>query len=143
MISHQVRKKLSTSRAYVFGLIVIAAFALVALFAPLLAHHDPYLFNFKQSDLPPMWVQKGSNPGTIDHPLGTDMVGRDIFSRYLYGVRTTFVLALGSIPFIAIFGTMVGLFAGYLGKKTDAVITTILDVLQSLMGASPSLSVTP
>jgi len=134
MNPRQVRKKISTSRAYIFGLVIIAAFALVALFAPLLAPHDPYLFNFKKSDLPPMWVQEGSNPGMLDHPLGTDMVGRDIFSRYLYGVRTTFVLALGSIPFIAIFGTMVGLVAGYLGKRTDAVITTILDILQSLPG---------
>lgn len=134
MNSLSVRKKLSTSRAYVFGLIVIAFFALIAIFAPLLAPHDPYEFSFKQSDLPPMWVQKGINPGMIDYPLGTDKVGRDIFSRYLYGVRTTFVLALGSIPIIAILGTMVGLVAGYLGKRVDAVITTILDILQSLPG---------
>lgn len=134
MNSLPVRKKLSTSRAYVFGLFIIAAFALVAIFAPLLAPHDPYASSFKQSDLPPMWVQKGNNIGEIGHPLGTDTLGRDIFSRYLYGVRTTFVLALGSLPLIAIFGTMVGLLAGYLGKRVDAVITTILDILQSLPG---------
>ncbi len=63
MNSLPVRKKLSTSRAYVFGLFIIAAFALVAIFAPLLAPHDPYASSFKQSDLPPMWVQKGNNIG--------------------------------------------------------------------------------
>ena len=134
MISNQVRKKLSTSRAYVLGLLVIAAFALLALFAPLLAPYDPYASSFTQSALPPMWVQNENNPGEIGHPLGTDTLGRDIFSRYLYGVRTTFILALGSIPLIAVFGTMIGLAAGYLGKKVDAVITTILDILQSLPG---------
>jgi ABC-type dipeptide/oligopeptide/nickel transport system permease subunit len=134
MNSNQVRQKLSTSRAYIFGLVIIAAFALVALFAPLLAPHDPYASSFKQSDLPPMWVQQPNNPGEAAHPLGTDMLGRDIFSRYLYGVRTTFILALGSIPLITIFGTLIGLCAGYLGKRVDAVITSILDILQSLPG---------
>lgn len=134
MKTRRLRRKLSTSKAYIFGLVIIIAFAIVALFAPLLAPHDPYMFNIKQSDLPPMWIQNRSNPGTIDHPFGTDMVGRDIFSRYLYGVRTTFVLALGSLPLTAILGTLIGLLAGYLGKKVDSLITTIMDILQSLPG---------
>lgn len=134
MNSPRARKKLSTSRAYIFGLIVIAGFALVALFAPSLASYDPYRSSFEQSNLPPMWVQKGNNPGMIDHPLGTDMLGRDIFSRYLYGVRTSFILAMGSIPLMAIFGTFIGMLAGFLGKKIDKLITTIMDILQSLPG---------
>lgn len=134
MSALQVRKKLSTSRAYIFGLIIIVGFAIVALFAPLIAPHDPYASSFKQSDLPPMWVKNPLNPGEINHPLGTDMLGRDIFSRYLYGVRTTFVLALGSIPLVTVIGTLIGLVAGYLGKRIDSVITAILDILQSLPG---------
>jgi ABC-type dipeptide/oligopeptide/nickel transport system permease subunit len=128
------RKELSGSKAYIFGLVIIAVFASLAIFAPLLTPHDPYKSGFGQANLPPMWVQNRSDPGVIDHPLGTDPLGRDIFSRYLYGVRTTFVLALGSIPFMAIFGTLVGVVAGYLGKRIDNVITTILDILQSIPG---------
>jgi ABC-type dipeptide/oligopeptide/nickel transport system permease subunit len=81
-----------------------------------------------------MWVQNRSDPGVIDHPFGTDTLGRDIFSRYLYGVRTTFILALISIPLMAVFGTLVGMGAGYLGKRIDSWITAILDMLQSLPG---------
>ena len=134
MNSPLVRKRLSTSRAYIFGLFIIAVFTIVALFAPLLAPHDPYASSFEQSDLPPMWVQKGNNPGEFDHPLGTDMLGRDTFSRYLYGVRTTFVLAMSAIPLMAIFGTLMGMLAGFLGKKTDQLITAIMEILQSLPG---------
>ena len=134
MNSPRARKKLSTSRVYIFGLIIIACFTLIAIFAPWLAPHDPHASSFKQSDLPPMWIQKGNNPGMIDHPLGTDMLGRDIFSRYLYGVRTTFVLAVSSIPLMAIFGTFIGMLAGFMGKKVDNLVTTIMDILQSLPG---------
>jgi ABC-type dipeptide/oligopeptide/nickel transport system permease subunit len=130
----QRRRKHSGSRAYIFGLIIIAVFAIIAIFAPLLAPHDPYASSFKQSDLPPMWIQNRSDPGVIDHPFGTDTLGRDIFSRYLYGVRTTFILALISIPLMAVFGTLVGMVAGYLGKRIDSWITAILDMLQSLPG---------
>ena len=81
-----------------------------------------------------MWVENPVRSGTPLYPLGTDRLGRDILSRYLYGVRTSFVLVLAAIPFPAIFGLFIGLIAGFFGEKVDNVITYVMDITQSLPG---------
>jgi peptide/nickel transport system permease protein len=117
-----------------FSCVVILGLGLVALFAPRLAPHDPYEWNFKQSLLPPAWVQDVEPYGSPDYPLGTDRSGRDVLSRMLYGTRTAFGLALGAVPLAGLLGTLVGLAAGYSGGKLDQVLHWLIDVVQSLPG---------
>ena len=127
-------KKALKSKSFLFGLIMILVFGLMAIFAPLLAPHDPFKLGWTNSNLPPFWVQNRIPSGIIDHPFGTDRWGQDVLSRYLFGLRTAFVIAVGAIPLTALAGTLIGLLSGYLGRKFDSIVTIILDVLQSLPG---------
>ena len=127
-------KKSLKSKSFLFGLVVILGFGLMAIFAPLLAPYDPYQRGWTNTDLPPFWVQDRIPAGIIAHPLGTDRWGQDILSRYLFGLRTAFVIAIGAIPLTALAGTLIGLLSGYLGRKFDSIMTIVMDVLQSLPG---------
>ena len=122
------------SKSLVFASLVIVGFATLALLAPLIAPHDPNRFGFGNSDLPPMWVHNNYISGSADHPLGTDALGRDIFSRYLYGIRTSLMLIVCAIPITAVLGTFIGLISGYFNRKLDGILVTIMDIIQSLPG---------
>jgi peptide/nickel transport system permease protein len=117
-------------------LLILGVLAFVAVFAPLLAPHGkltpvkptaercqakfgmascPYVDN-----VPPFWV----GGGTLDTPLGTDFLGRDVLSRLMYGARISLVVALT--------GTLLGVLAGYMGKWWDQIIMRITDAWLTL-----------
>ncbi len=122
------------SKTVWFSALVLVAFGLVATLAPWLAPHDPFRLEITQARLPPMWVHTASSAGLAAYPLGTDLYGRDILSRLLYGTRTAFFLALTAVPVAALAGTLVGLLAGYAGGRAEALIMFAADVSQSLPG---------
>lgn len=102
-----------------------------ALLAPLIAPSNPYdlaSFDLLDSFLPPAWADQG-DPRFI---IGTDDQGRDLFSSILYGTRLSLLVGLSSVVFAAILGTSLGLAAGYIGGKFDAVVMRIADVQLSL-----------
>ncbi|MDQ4129463.1 MAG: ABC transporter permease, partial [Actinomycetota bacterium] len=103
----------------VMGAVLVALFVLAAIFAPVLAAHDP-----NTADV----VNKFSPPSR-DHLLGTDHLGRDIFGRLLFGARlsigATVVTALG----ITIVGIVLGMLAGYVGGVVDSAISRTIDIL--------------
>ena len=70
----------------------VACFVLAAILAPLITSHDPVVQNLPDRRAPPSW-QKGGTPA---HPLGTDQFGRDVWSRLVYGARTSLIIALGA-----------------------------------------------
>lgn len=117
-----------------FSLLVILGFGLVAVFADRLAPQDPYKFNPGVFTLPPMWVHTPGNSGMAEYPLGTDVFGRDVLSRLLFGTRTAFVLALTAVPVTALLGMLLGLIAGHFGGRVDAVFMFLTEMLQSLPG---------
>ena len=117
-----------------FSLVVLAALGLVAVLAPWIAPHDPYERFWGNTGRPPMWVQNEVKPGVAQHPLGTDLLGRDILSRLIYGTRTAFFLAFTAIPLAALIGTLAGLAAGYAGGRTDRVILFFTDMILSIPG---------
>ena len=127
-------KRALKSKSFLFAMVVILGFGLMAIFASLLAPHDPFKLEWTNSNLPPFWVQNRIPSGIIDHPFGTDRWGQDVLSRYLFGLRTAFVIAIGAIPLTALAGTLIGLLSGYLGKKLDSIMILVMDVLQSLPG---------
>jgi peptide/nickel transport system permease protein len=101
-----------------FGFCVIVAFILIALFAPLLANHDIYTQNLA------MRLQR---PSPL-HWLGTDELGRDIYSRLIYGTRITLYIVGLTAVIAAPIGLLAGTTAGYLGGWADIVIMRVVDI---------------
>jgi peptide/nickel transport system permease protein len=102
-----------------FGVGVLAILVIVGIFAPLIAPHDPYKNDLAQS----------LQPISRDHILGTDSLGRDTFSRLVYGARTALIVGFGTVAVASIAGIILGLLAGYLGGATNTVIMRIMDAL--------------
>ena len=111
-------------------MVLLLLFALLAISAPWLAPHDPRAFGVGQQYLPPAWVSR-SLTGKAGDPrflLGTDVEGRDLLSRLLYGTRASMFVALAAIPFVTLAGASVGLFAGYRGGPIDNLVMRAADV---------------
>jgi len=123
--------RLSRNRAAVAGIVVIIFFVLVAIFAPLIAPHNPVTQTSNNSLRPPAWIHT-SDPrrtGNPDHLLGTDAIGRDLFSQLIYGTRVS--LIVGFIPQIVILliGVTIGLVAGFTGGRIDNLLMRFTDII--------------
>ena len=88
--------------AAVVGLGLIVVFVLTAFLAPLIAPHDPLALGLGQQLKPP----------SLNYPLGTDELGRDLFSRLLWGARYTLLITLGAVALAVILGTVSGVYSG-------------------------------
>lgn len=104
------------------GLVLVAAFVLMAVAAPLLAPYDPVALDVRA---------KLQSP-SIAHWLGTDQLGRDTLSRIIYGARTALSIALTATGIAGIFGLMLGLIAGYGPRWLDGLLVLVFDSLNSL-----------
>jgi peptide/nickel transport system permease protein len=122
-----LRNKLS-----VFGLIVLALFAIAAVFGPLLAPYDFLKQDANAALQGPSW----------DHWLGTDALGRDIFSRLLYGARTAAFVALIATSIALLVGITLGTIAGFFGGRIDGFIMWITDITMSIPGLLLAMLVT-
>jgi peptide/nickel transport system permease protein len=120
-VNRVLRKGLG-HRGFTLGAVILALIVLGALFAPLLAPHDPYAQDVLQRMKPPVWMAKG----TWEHLLGTDKLGRDYLSRLLYGARISLVIGLAAAVISGFIGTVLGLLAGYFGGKVDALISYLI-----------------
>lgn len=120
-----IRRKLA-----VFGLMLIAIVVLGALFAPLIAPYSPSEQHFEG-----LTLQGAPLPPGGDFPLGTDLLGRDLLSRILYGARTSLVIGVVANGLALLIGTIIGVTAGYL----RGWIGTILMRFTDLMMAFPAL----
>jgi peptide/nickel transport system permease protein len=106
---------------------ILAVFLLAALFAPVLAPYNPYdtaSIDIMDSEIPPSWTEEGDSRFF----LGTDIMGRDLVSTMLYGLRISVMIGIGAVILQALIGIVVGLVAGYMGGKVDAVLMRIADV---------------
>lgn len=116
-------RKLLRNRWATFGLVVVILYLAVALLAPLIAPHDPTQGNLRTRLLPPAWLEGGSP----QHLLGSDQLGRDVFSQVLYGARASLRVGVGVVLISGLIGGLLGLFAGYLGGRTDDVLSRAAD----------------
>ncbi len=105
-----------------FGLLVLAAIVLMAIFAPLLAPYDPYVQDLSNRLTDPVWGPKG----TWAHPLGTDGLGRDYLSRMIYGSRIALIIGFSTVLISGTIGTVLGVTAGYFGGRVDTVISFLI-----------------
>jgi len=106
----------------VVGAAIMLVFVFAAVFADFITAYNPISTNSADALLPP----------SHDHLLGTDAMGRDIYSRIVFGARISLAVGLGSTLLGCIFGVALGLASGYLGGWVDLVIQRVVDVLQAV-----------
>lgn len=104
------------------GVIIYLVIAIVAVFAPVLAPHDPHAVMEEDG----IWLT--NLEPSREFPLGTTNIGRDIFSQLIYGARPALVVGFTAAFFVVFIGTMVGLVAGYFGGWVDSGLMRITDV---------------
>jgi len=115
-------------QAGLVGLLFFLLVVFAALFAPWLAPHDPLEQNLKASKLPPAWMAEGD----WSYPLGTDPLGRDLFSRILYGSRVSLQVGFFGVIIAGGLGLVIGLFSGFVGGRTDSAIMTVVNIILAL-----------
>ena len=113
--------KLMNNRLAVVGLCLFTIILLASLFAPLLTGYDPLSIDLRGRLQPPSW----------QHWFGTDMTGRDVFSRVLYGGRISILVGLGSALIAAVIGVGIGCYAGYKGGWLDAFVLRTSEVFMA------------
>jgi peptide/nickel transport system permease protein len=104
------------------GGVIMLVIVLTAIFADVLQTHDPIATDAAQSLAPP----------GHDHWLGSDHLGRDIYSRIVHGARVSLFVGIGSTLLGSLLGGIIGLLSGYAGGKTDLVTQRVMDILQGL-----------
>jgi len=114
-----------STRTAKFGLVVVAIWILVAIFAPILAPYGVNDIDVVQRLSPPCWMENGS----MEHLLGTDQLGRDVLTRLIYGSRISLIVGIVAGIVGLVIGVVLGLLAGYFGGWIDAVISRIIDVM--------------
>jgi peptide/nickel transport system permease protein len=112
------------SKAAYASAVVIAAIALLAILAPVVAPYDPLEQDLRNNYAGP----------SREHLLGTDDLGRDIWSRLLYGARISLGIAFASVVFALVAGTGIGLLSAYYGGWIDSSLMRLMDVLLALPG---------
>lgn len=113
------------------GMVMVLIFILCAIFAPLLAPHDPLDSN----------LEKALQSYSWDYLLGTDEQGRDILSRIIYGCRVSLVIGVLSTIVAIVFGVGIGLIAGYFGGKLDNVLMRCMDVVVAFPGVLLAMAI--
>lgn len=103
--------------------VIIAVMVVVAVFAPLIAPHSPTEQSLPDKLKPPAWQEGGS----AKHLLGTDLLGRDLFSRLVYGARVSLTVAAFALLSGGLIGLAIGIIAGYLGGRVDSVLMRVVD----------------
>ncbi|MCG9130728.1 ABC transporter permease [Candidatus Poribacteria bacterium] len=117
-----ILRKLLKHRSATIGASIILFFIVIAIFAPLIATHDPRHAN----------IIERLQGGSASHYLGTDKVGRDIFSRIVYGTRISLKVGLIAMVFSVGFGTLFGAIAGYYGGRLDNLIMRVMDMMLAM-----------
>lgn len=122
--ARRLLRSLWRNKTALAGAVILCAVIAAAIAAPLLAPHDPHAQDLNNRLQPP----DGPAAGKAGHLLGTDHLGRDIFSRIIYGSRVSLLVGVVTVLIAGTIGTALGLLAGYYGGKVDAAIMRIADI---------------
>jgi ABC-type dipeptide/oligopeptide/nickel transport system permease subunit len=117
----RIMKVWLTRKVVALGTIIILVLVFTAIFASWLAPYDPYKPSLRETLRPP----------SAPHLLGTDVLGRDILSRIIYGSRTSLEVGMIAVGLAAVIGVLLGLFAGYFGGWPERVIMRFVDALMA------------
>ncbi|MFQ5793872.1 MAG: ABC transporter permease [Candidatus Bipolaricaulia bacterium] len=113
-----VGRLLLRDRSGMLGLALFLLVVIAAVFAPWIAPHDPLKQSLRVAKQPPAWSEGGS----WEYPLGTDNLGRDLWSRIIYGTRVSLTVGFFGVLIASSLGLVIGLVAGYAGGRTDSII---------------------
>lgn len=119
-MNRQLRKMLNNKLA-VSGIVIFSIIVICTIFAPLISTHDPLMIDLRSVLQPP----------STEHFLGTDKVGRDVFSRIIFGGRVSILVGLGSALGAAFIGVSLGCFAGYKGGLIDGAFLRLSEIFMS------------
>lgn len=108
--------------------IILLILIFSAIFADFLPLHNPEIGNPRKRLLPPFWEKRG----TIEYPLGTDTMGRDILSRLIYGARVSLLVAFSAVILASFIGTIAGIASGFYGGWVDQIIMRFTDAWLSI-----------
>ena len=114
-------------RTAIFSAVVLLVLLITGLLAPLVSPYSPYdpaNIDIMNSEMPPAWMEEGETAFL----LGTDIQGRDMLSTMIYGLRLSILIGCGAVILQGLLGIVVGLLAGYIGGKIDAVLMRIADI---------------
>ncbi len=103
----------------VAGVVIITALASIAILAPVVAPHSPTAIN----------VYNVLSPPSLEHPLGTDELGRDVLSRMIWGSRVSLKVGFIAVGIAISIGTFLGAIAGYYGGRIDALLMRFVDIM--------------
>ena len=127
--SQKIRNAVTVFKRYpVIPVFIVLTLIFTAIFANMLAPYSPYEQSLPDRLKPPFWVEGGSTR----HLLGTDLLGRDVFSRLLYGSRISLLIALMGILVAGSIGAVLGMLSGFYGGTVDALIMRACDATLSL-----------
>ena len=121
-LTNRTLRKLTSNKLAVIGTLLFVVICLLCFGAPLFTKYDPMAFDLRAKQMAP----------TLEHILGTDQMGRDIWSRVLYGGRISIIVGLGSALGAALLGVTLGLYVGYKGGLMDSLLIKISDIFQSI-----------
>jgi peptide/nickel transport system permease protein len=107
---------------------ILVVLALLAIFAELIAPHNPEIGSLGQRFKPPAWIAGGST----QYLLGTDHIGRDVLSRLIFGARVSMMVGFMAVIIAGVLGSTLGILSGYLGGWVDQVIMRITDTWLAL-----------
>lgn len=111
-----------------FPTIILLVFIIFGLFGKAIAPHDPNKTSFKDSLTPPSWMETGK----MTYLLGTDHLGRDILSRIIVGAGVSLQIGVMVVAFAGLIGSLVACLAGYIGGRTDMILSRLLDMVLSM-----------
>jgi ABC-type dipeptide/oligopeptide/nickel transport system permease subunit len=111
----------------VLGAMLVMLFVLMAIFAPQISPHDPTKGNLREQLLPPIWEEGGSSKFL----LGTDVQGRDLLSRIIYGARISLWLGVLAVGISVLIGTTLGAVSGYYRGWLDTLVSRFADLLMA------------
>ena len=121
-LTNRTLRKLTSNKLAVIGVLLFVAICVLSFGAPMFTQHDPMMFDLRAKMAAP----------SAEHILGTDQMGRDIWSRILYGGRISIIVGLGSAMGAALVGVVLGLYVGYKGGILDSILIKISDIFQSI-----------
>ena len=121
-LTNRTLRKLTSNKLAVIGVLLFVAICVLSFGAPMFTQHDPMMFDLRAKMAAP----------SLEHILGTDQMGRDIWARILYGGRISIIVGLGSALGAALLGVTLGLYVGYKGGLMDSLLIKISDIFQSI-----------
>jgi len=112
-------RRRAVTRFLLSGVLLLGLLALLAIAAPVVAPHDPYGVDVRRVLAAP----------DLDHPFGSDALGRDVLSRVLYGLRASLLISISAVAVSLLLAVPLGLVAGYFGRWVDSAISRTLDMI--------------